>query len=99
PSVDAQPYIIISGRDTVENLKAEARRYAQAEQDEADAIQADKEYQHQSGLGGEIEVEAEEGGKTLYIIVYRKKTEQVESIDPTTMMPTMETKTTITASK
>jgi hypothetical protein len=101
PCVDAQPYIIISGRDTVENLRAEAKRYRQSSEEDGglNDIQADKEYNYQAGNAGQIEVEADESGKALYIIVYRKKTETVESIDPKTMLPKSEVKTTITASK
>jgi hypothetical protein len=78
PRVDVQPYIIISGRDMVQNLKAEAKQYQQSEQ-EVDAIQSDKDYNEQSGDSGKIEVETDiEGdqyGKALYIIVYRKDKE------------------------
>lgn len=104
PIVDSQPYIIISGRDTVENLRAEAKRYSRATQEDdgsegIEGIQADKEFQYQAGDASHIEVEADESGKALYIIVYRKKTETIEGIDPQTMLPTSEIKTTITASK
>lgn len=114
PSVEAQPYIIVIGRDTVENLRAEAKRYRELakqeemegqepqepqEGDEIETIQADKEYEYLAGEASQIEVEADESGKALYIIVYRKKTEQVEGIDPQTMLPITETKTTITATK
>ncbi|MBN8200484.1 hypothetical protein [Bacillus sp. NTK034] len=71
-NVEAQPYIIISGRDMVQNLKDEAKRYKQSEQ-EVDQINSDAEYQYQAGDSGEIEVEADDYGKALYIIVYRKK--------------------------
>jgi hypothetical protein len=75
PRVDVQPYIIISGRDMVQNLKEEAKQYS-TNQQEVNAIQSDKNYNEQSGDSGKIEVEAEiEGdayGKALYIIVYRK---------------------------
>ena len=72
PRVDAQPYIIISGRDMVENLKAEAKLYKQ-KNDEIDEITEDYNYEYQSGDNSKIEVEADEYGKALYIIVYRKK--------------------------
>jgi hypothetical protein len=75
PRTDVQPYIIISGRDMVENLKEEANSYKQSEQ-EVNAITSDKDYNEQSGDSGKIEVEVDiEGdkyGKALYIIVYRK---------------------------
>lgn len=97
---DPQPYIGLSGRDTIENLRAEAKRYHEAEED-IEGIQPDKEYFYQAGEAAQIEVEASdiEAGKALYIIIYRKKTEQVEGIDPLTRLPITETKTTITASK
>lgn len=76
PKVDSQPYIIISGRDMVQNLREEAKQYQQGEEE---SIQSDKDYNEQSGDSGKIEVEADiEGdqyGKALYIIVYRKDKE------------------------
>lgn len=69
--VDVQPYIIISGRDTVENLREEAKQYKQNQQ-EIDGIQEDKDYNEQAGDSGKLEVEADGYGKALYIIVYRK---------------------------
>jgi len=73
PNVDSQPYIIISGRDMVQNLKEEAKRYQTSEQ-EVNAITSDKEYNEQAGDSGkiEIDVEGDQYGKALYIIVYRK---------------------------
>lgn len=70
--VDIQPYIIIAGRDMVKNLQEEAKRYKQSSLDERE-IQADYSYLEQSGDSGKIEVEADDYGKALYIIVYRKK--------------------------
>lgn len=94
--VEPQPYIIISGRDTVKNLKEEAKRYMGQEDGN---ISTDNEWQYQAGTMADIEVEGDESGKALYIIVYRKVKQQVESIDPMTGVPNVETKTTITASK
>ncbi|MBO0959558.1 hypothetical protein J1P26_07400 [Neobacillus sp. MM2021_6] len=71
PKTESQPYIIISGRDMVQNLREEAKRHQQGK--EVDAIKADKEYSEQSSDNGKIEVDADEYGKALYIIVYRKK--------------------------
>lgn len=71
PRVDVQPYIIISGRDMVQNLKAEAKRL-KTEQEEIESIDTDSSYTEQAGDSGKIEVEADEYGKALYIIVYRK---------------------------
>lgn len=78
PRVDVQPYIIISGRDTVQNLKEEAKRYKQLQEQEINNIQPDKNFEYQAGDAGKIEIEAIEGddyGKALYIIVYRKDKE------------------------
>jgi hypothetical protein len=71
PKVDAQPYIIIIGRDMVKNLQEEAKKYREDQQD-IDSIESDKNYQYQMGDNAKIEVDADEYGKALYIIVYRK---------------------------
>ena len=69
PNVDAQPYIIISGRDMVENLKKEAAKYQNQEE-----IEQDSDYNYEAGRESEIEVDADGYGKATYIIVYRKTT-------------------------
>ena len=66
--VEDQPYIIIAGRDLVENLKEEARRYS-AQEDEIEQITEERDWETK-----EIEVEADGYGKATYIIVYKKKT-------------------------
>jgi hypothetical protein len=71
PKVDAQPYVIIIGRDMVKNLQEEAKKYREDQQD-IDSIESDKNYQYQMGDNAKIEVDADEYGKALYIIVYRK---------------------------
>jgi hypothetical protein len=68
PKVDVQSYIIISGREMVETLKEEAKAYSQ----DTDAIVSDTDYQYQAGDASRIEVEGDESGKALYIIVYKK---------------------------
>lgn len=67
--VQSQPYIIISGRDMVENLKEEAKRL---KEEEGETIQEDYNFEFQAGDMGKIEVEADEYGKALYIIKYYK---------------------------
>lgn len=91
---EVQPYIIISGRDMVQNLKDEAKRYSESEE----SITSDTNYQYQSGLASRIEVKGDESGKALYIIVYRKvkKSREVMGADN---QPVTEEYTTITASK
>lgn len=69
--VDMQPYIIISGRDMVDNLKAEAKVYKQNAGASSD-IQSDMNYQDEPGEGGQIEVQADNYGKATYIIKYWK---------------------------
>lgn len=78
PKVEIQPYIIISGRDMVENLQEEAKRY---KQNDIESIQPDTDWQEQAGDSGKIEVEADDYGKALYIIVYRKKKVKVKKTD------------------
>lgn len=75
--VQSQPYIIISGRDMVTSLRAEAKRYKKS-QGNPDGIQSDSNTGEQTGDAGKIELEdtditGDESGKALYIIVYRKK--------------------------
>jgi hypothetical protein len=72
PNMDGQPYVIIAGRDMVQTLKEEAKRFKQNDQ-EVNAIQMDKNYNEQASDNGKIEVDADEYGKAQYIIVYRKK--------------------------
>jgi hypothetical protein len=73
PNTDIQPYIIISGRDMVENLKNEAIR-AKSSKENQDKIEDDKDYEYEAGADAEIEVDADGFGKATYIIVYRKTT-------------------------
>ena len=67
PDVESQPYILIIGRDTVENLRSEA--------ESARGITADGEYGFQAGQGGRIELSSasDEDGKALYCYLYTKK--------------------------
>jgi hypothetical protein len=95
--VDCQPYIIISGRDTIDNLKAEAKRYKQ--QQDPELIQEDQENYWQAGTDSLYEVSSDESGKALYIIIYRKKTIQKKSIDPQTGQENIEEVETIVVSK
>jgi hypothetical protein len=71
PNVEIQPYIIISGRDMVQNLKDEAKQYQQ-QQSEIDNIQSDSDYGYEAGESAEIEVNADGFGKAQYIIIYRR---------------------------
>ena len=81
-NVEKQPYILLVGRDTVKNLEAERKAHGK---DSEGVIDPDSEYEHQAGVGGRTELEANaENGKSLYVIMYEKKTHEVDDIDPKT---------------
>jgi hypothetical protein len=71
PSTDTsvQPYIGIVGRDMVDNLKHEAKLWKQQEM-EINSITSDSDFQEQAGDHGKIEIESDEYGKALYVIIY-----------------------------
>lgn len=69
-SVEAQPYIIIQGRDMIKNLQEEAKAFKSK-----DTITSDNDTQNMSGDMGKVEIDAIEGdeyGKATYIIIYKK---------------------------
>ena len=66
--VESQPYILLLGRDTVENLRAEAKAHGGQWSD----VQADCEYDGMAGQGGRIELSGEDTGKALYVYLYTK---------------------------
>jgi len=70
-STKIQPYVIISGRDMVETLKAEAKAYKSGE---VDKVESDTNTQDQAGDMSKIEIEGDEWGKALYIIIYKYDT-------------------------
>lgn len=70
--VEPQPYILVVGRDTVDNLRKEAIGHGMDEY-EANQIVPDSEYQHQLGANGQIENEnVDEYGKALFIYCYKR---------------------------
>lgn len=71
-NVSKQPYIIVVGRDTVENLKAEAKG-------NKDEIVKDNntDYQLTSAADIEVDIENEGKGKAKYIYYYYKKDNKV----------------------
>lgn len=78
PSVEDQPYILIVGRDTLLNLRAEAGRHG-AE------LEPDSEYGFQAGSGGKVELEPGDGeGKALYVYLYTKVPRRETVEDPVT---------------
>ena len=72
--VQKQPYIIIVGRDTVKNLKAEAKKMANIESDN------ETMYQSTDFAQTEVEIDGDDEGKALYIYVYEKKDEQFDQV-------------------
>jgi hypothetical protein len=81
PKIDTktQPYIILSGRDTVDNLRDQAKYYKQKQSD-IDSITTDKMVDGQAGDAGKIEIIGDNYGKALYIIIYKfdKKTKTIK---------------------
>ncbi len=73
PEVERQPYILIVGRDTVANLRAERARHRKAEPESF--IQPDSETDGQAGQGGAQELHgADENEKCLFVYLYEKRT-------------------------
>lgn len=95
PDVDRQPYILVIGRDTVENLRWEMERHRASKKKsdtyDADMVQPDAEYQFQAGIGGRTELDADsKNGKALYVYLYEKKTREEVIKDPLTGKPKRE---------
>lgn len=77
PNVEAQPYILINGRDMVANLKKEAQENG-ISQDLIDTITSDEDNQYQAGEQGKVELDNKnDTGKCNYIIKFWKKDGQV----------------------
>ena len=87
--VQTQPYILLVGRDPVEQLRHEAKRYQKTRKKgkaggtKVDAefvdsmIQPDAENDLFPGVGGKVELTADDKtGKALYVILYTKVTRE-----------------------
>ncbi len=73
PEVERQPYILIVGRDTVANLRAERARFGGAQA--LSGIHPDGETDAMAGHGGRRELHGdEESEKCLFVYLYTKKT-------------------------
>lgn len=97
PDVEKQPYILIIGRDTVDDLREEMKRYAKRNgkkitDAELSMIQPDSEYQYQAAIGGKRELmyTDDKSGKCLYVYLYEKKSHEETVLDPETGEPMME---------
>lgn len=80
--VEKQPYILIIGRDTVENLRAEYKRHHSGDS-AAGQIGPDNEYEYQAGSGGKVELsDDDKTGKAIFIYYYTKRTREVKLTNP-----------------
>ena len=85
--VEKQPYILIVGRDTVENLKREAWYWRrQTGEVEKPDIRADSELYNFAGIGGKTEIHGDDDktGKALYVYLYTKVWKTEQYINPKT---------------
>lgn len=75
----SQPYILIIGRDTVDNLNEELRRH---NPDPVTEVTPDGDTENQSGIGGKTEIMTSAGnGKATYVYLYTKETKKVAMRD------------------
>jgi hypothetical protein len=102
--VQEQPWVMIVGRDTVEHLQWEAKRFrankdfyksgkagSAKDADLETEIQPDAENNYFPGVGGKVEMEDDSGsGKVLYVYLYTKVTKEQDKIDPDTGMTVYE---------
>ena len=93
--VQSQPYILLVGRDTVQNLRFEAERFkknrklyrsgtaSDVKKEHMDAsIQPDAENDLFPGIGGKVELTADDDtGKALYVLMYSKVTREETELD------------------
>lgn len=83
--VEKQPYIIVIGRDTVENLKEEYKQHHKGASDlvTEDQIRADRDNHWQAGSGGKTELigDDDKTGKAIFMYYYTKRTVQEKVFD------------------
>lgn len=68
-SIDTQPYVIVTGRDFIKKLKREAKLFKKYKSEE-DQINSDLDTQYEAGSMSQVEINSDENGKALYIIIY-----------------------------
>lgn len=71
--VQSQPYILIYGRDTVDNIKNEIKFHQKLKKFEGE-IAPDYENEDQLSEAGKNELDSDEYGKVGYVICYKKMT-------------------------
>ena len=89
--VEKQPYVLIIGRDTVENLKREYDYWKPLKQKEGpdkDIIRPDAETYNFTGIGGKTEIHGDDDktGKALFVYLYTKVWKDEQYINPKTGM-------------
>ena len=89
--VEKQPYVLIVGRDTVENLKREYDYWKPLKQKEGpdkDIIRPDAETYNFTGIGGKTEIHGDDDktGKALFVYLYTKVWKDEQYINPKTGM-------------
>ena len=68
-ATDTQPYVIVTGRDMVKNLKRQAKEFKKSE--ESDKVISDSSFQYEAGEMSRIEINSDQdNGKALYMILY-----------------------------
>ena len=87
--VEKQPYVLIVGRDTVENLKREYDYWKPLKQKEGpdkDIIRPDAETYNFTGIGGKTEIHGDNDktGKALFVYLYTKVWKDEQYINPKT---------------
>ena len=87
--VEKQPYVLIVGRDTVENLKREYDYWKPLKQKEGpdkDIIRPDAETYNFTGVGGKTEIHGDDDktGKALFVYLYTKVWKDEQYINPKT---------------
>ena len=82
-NVENQPFILLVGRDAVENLKAEAKRVRHNKEVYEGSIQADMENQDFAGVGAQVELNADDDtGQALYVLLYTRVEKEVTETGP-----------------
>ena len=87
--VEKQPYVLIVGRDTVENLKREYDYWKTRQVKEGpdkDNIRPDAETYNFTGIGGKTEIHGDDDktGKALFVYLYTKVWKDEQYINPKT---------------
>ena len=77
----AQPYILLIGRDTVQNLRDEYLARHPGDELGAMQITSDADWQEQAASGGKVELNGCETAKALYVYLYEKVSTERDMLD------------------